>query len=477
MNSCSCANSSLCDEEEKKTCEESEKKLSVSQQKALQLALDGKNVFITGSAGVGKSLLIERIVRQFEKLSKNIAITATTGRAAVNINGTTLHFYAGIGIAEESLKMLLRKAETSQKIHDAWNNLDVLIVDEISMLSPDYLAKLEAIVKYTRNCDKPFGGIQVIFVGDFFQLPPVSKDSSTTKPTFCFELTLWNKIIQHTIHLTEVFRQEDNKFVNLLNRLRVGKPSTEDILLLQQRVNAPLYLPPGIEVTQLRSKLVEVDAINFREQANCPLPEHTFQGNWGYAFAKKKIFANGKVLEKESVFQKLSNRQEKLISHLVEQCPAISQLNLRIGSQVMLVVNLDISRGLVNGSKGVVTSVEEIMDPNTLFKVKVPNVLFTNGRKEIIERHRWTVRDKKLGEAWYVQIPLRLAFATSIHRVQGCTLEFVSTSLDRSIFAEGQGYVAVSRVKSLDRLTLTSFDPKIFNAHWKVVKFYELLNP
>ncbi|OAX78569.1 hypothetical protein ACJ72_07124, partial [Emergomyces africanus] len=226
--------------------------LSEEQKRVVEaIVKDGKSIFFTGSAGTGKSVLMREIIRKLRERYKRepdrVAVTASTGLAACNIEGVTLHSFAGIGLGKEPVADLVKKVKRNQKNRTRWLRTKVLIVDEISMVDGDLFDKLEEIARKIRNNGRPFGGIQLVVTGDFFQLPPVPDSTKTAK--FAFSASTWNTTIEHTILLTHVFRQKDPKFAAMLNEIRLGKLSPETIASFKQ-LSRPLNFQDSLEATE-----------------------------------------------------------------------------------------------------------------------------------------------------------------------------------------------------------------------------------
>lgn len=226
--------------------------LSEEQKQIIDIVNQGRSVFFTGSAGTGKSVLMRAIIAKlrniYHKEPDRIAVTASTGLAACNIEGITLHSFAGIGLGKEAAPELIKKIRRNQKLKQRWQRTKVLIIDEISMVDGDLFDKLEQIARSLRNNGRPFGGIQLVVTGDFFQLPPVPEKNSIAK--FAFDAATWNTTIEHTILLTHVFRQKDPAFANMLNEMRLGKLTQESIRAFQ-RLNRPMNFEDEVEATEL----------------------------------------------------------------------------------------------------------------------------------------------------------------------------------------------------------------------------------
>lgn len=434
------------------------KGLTDEQQRVVELALQRKNIFLTGAGGVGKSFLLKYLVQILREQGLRVQVTATTGIAAVSIGGQVLHAFSGIGIAEENIDVICHRAR-SQRLKTIWNSLDVLIIDEISMLTPDYFRKLDATAKIARQNQAEFGGIQLLLVGDFFQLPPVHTGKlETGTPRFVFEIPLWKKCVHHSIELTKVFRQEEATFVESLMRIRVGAPEQMDYRMLMSRVHAVLPAD-GIEPTFLHSHTKEVDELNEQRMKALKTPAKLFQMTTG--IDQIKIETQMKTPGKQTSVSQVDLDRTK--QRLIHDVPVPEQLVLKEQCQVMLVVNLSVEHGLINGSRGYISGFTE---------KNYPIVRFATTRV-IIHPYKWQVQ---VGNkyVWVGQIPLRLAYAFTIHKSQSQSLDRVALQLDR-VFDYGQAYVALSRCRSLEGLTLKSFKPDCIKAHPEVLKFYQEL--
>ncbi|XP_069948280.1 ATP-dependent DNA helicase PIF1 isoform X2 [Cherax quadricarinatus] len=406
--------------------------LTTEQKRVLSIVQSGRNIFFTGSAGTGKSFLLKRIVGV---LPPDVTfVTASTGVAACQIGGTTLHAFAGIGSGKASLEQCIQLA-SRKVVAQQWRKCQHLIVDEISMVDGVFFKKLEAVGRAIRGNDKPFGGIQLIFCGDFLQLPPVTKPGE--KRVFCFQTSAWNRCISVNVELTEVRRQDDNEFINILQSVRLGR-CTDDMVQCLKATEANIIERDGIKATRLCTHREDVDHIN---------EEHL-----------NKLMGNAQV------FQSIDS-DPSLSSLLDSQTPVVAKLILKVGTQVMLMKNLDVGRGLVNGARGVVTG----------FKFGAegyPIVRFLCGVTTDIVHEKWTVRATGGVYLTRRQLPLKLAWAFSIHKSQGMTLDCAEMSLSR-VFEAGQAYVALSRARNLKGLRVLDFNPTCVRAHPDVLKFYQ----
>ncbi|XP_061192610.1 ATP-dependent DNA helicase PIF1-like [Saccostrea echinata] len=409
-------------------------KLSKEQNTILDAVLQGKNVFFTGSAGTGKSFLMRRIIGSLPP--QHTFATASTGVAACHIGGTTLHAFAGIGSGSALLEQCVQLASRPQ-IAQQWRKCHHLVIDEISMVDGSLFDKLETIARVVRKNDNPFGGIQLIICGDFLQLPPVTK--GTEKKTFCFQAKSWSKCIQVNMELKEVRRQNDISFINILQNVRLGKCSEETYQVLRETAQHNIQRN-GILATRLCTHKEDVNKINLYHLGKLQGDEKTFV-----------------ALDGDEVYQ----------SQLEVLSPVPKKLNLKVGAQVMLAKNLEVQRGLVNGARGVVVGFDKKNQD-------YPVVKFVSGEEEVIRPVRWTF---KLSGTVYInrkQLPLKLAWAISIHKSQGMTLDCVEMSLSK-VFEAGQTYVALSRAKSLEGLRILDFDRSCVHANPDVLRFYHKL--
>ena len=406
---------------------------------SIKLMKEGHNIFLTGQGGTGKSKVITTFVSEYRPY-KIIAVTATTGTAAVLLNGTTLFSYLGIGLGTAEADLLIIQIKKKPFYFKRWTDLDILIIDEISMLSPELFDKLELIARSLRHNTKPFGGIQLILTGDFFQLPNINQ-----KNMFCFDAASWETCIgENVINLDVNFRQEgDDVYQKCLTDVRYGQLSDETVKILQSRENVVLQNEFGITPTKIYSLNVNVDKEN--EIQLDKLNDGEIQYNQ-YELRFK-------------TFKKVNNIEEKIR----KECNAPSVLQLCKGAQVMLLYNMDIENKLVNGSRGVIHGFD--MDNS-------PIVKFLSGCVGTIPEKVWEIEENGDVVVEITQIPLKLAYATTVHRSQGATIDFAEVDME-GIFEYGQAYVALSRVKSLHGLTIKNFNPDVIKTHPKVIEFYK----
>ncbi|KAI1236738.1 hypothetical protein IHE44_0014991 [Lamprotornis superbus] len=409
-------------------------RLSAEQEAVMGAVRSGKSIFFTGSAGTGKSFLLKRIVGS---LPPNITYaTASTGVAACHIGGTTLHAFAGIGSGKAPLEQCIQLAERPG-VRQHWLACQHLIIDEISMVDGKFFDKLEAVARAVRKRDEPFGGIQLIICGDFLQLPPVCKANEETK--FCFQAKSWRKCIHINMELTEVRRQTDKTFVSLLSAIRLGR-CTEEVTRQLMQTATHRSECDGILATRLCTHKDDVEVTNERRLQQLPGEVYVFE-----------------ALDSDPMLVKLIDAQ----------CPVGGRVELKLGAQVMLAKNLDVSQGLVNGARGVVVGFESEQKGQ-------PKVRFLCGVTQLIKMEKWVIKGPSGVHLSRQQLPLKLAWAISIHKSQGMSLDYVEISLSR-VFESGQAYVALSRARSLAGLRVLDFDPKAVRADPAVLQFYRQL--
>ncbi len=421
------------------------------QEYAIRKMIQGKNLFITGQAGVGKSFLINKFIEFYrenmEEENKKLYVTSLTGISALIIGGQTIHRYCGIGTGEKNIDELVKNIVKNPKTKRRYFETQVLIIDEISMMSPDLFDKIDLIFRKIRKNDQPFGGIQIIVSGDLLQLPPVKADG------FVIDAFNWDECIEETIYLTEVMRQNEDVFINVLNKIRLGNVDGEVQQLLESRKNVEIINEYGVLPSKLFSKRLMVKKINDDELKKLKDENETtriFTAN--YEFSKS-------VLEENKEFMK---------ALMNENCDVEDEIEFTTKCQVMLKVNLP-ELNLANGSRGVII--------NFGVETGYPIVRFLNGREMEIAPHPWKLEENNKTMVIKTQIPLQLAFAISIHKSQGSTLEYVILDIGSDVFEYGQTYVALSRVKSIDGLFIRgNVDYTKIRANPQILDFYNRLS-
>ena len=411
--------------------------LSVEQKEILDRVCAGHSVLITGLAGTGKSFLLRHIIEALPK--ENLFTTGSTGIAAVNVGGVTLHSFAGVGLAQEPVLNLVQKLVWNDEKRQNWINCKTLIIDEISMVSAEFFEKLDGIARIARSKPAlPFGGIQLVLTGDFLQLPPIVKKvvnnadgdgngEGEEQKIFCFETDSWKACVsrENTFLLKRVFRQSDSEFVNLLSKVRRGFHDEATLAPLYACVGRTLKCDlDGMEATKICTHKVQVNQENATRLAQ--LKGSTFK------------------------FTAKDTGEKKLLHHV--QAPPL--LELKVGAQVMLLKNLDVQNGLCNGTCGIVTSFQEIAVPTSNGEDEEPNVLqdwlrpskkqkklsgiypivtFENGVKMPIVRSTFEIKVGDERVAARNQLPLMLAWAVTVHKSQGKTLRYAQVYLERHL--------------------------------------------
>lgn len=410
------------------------------QEKALAILKSGKNAFLTGSAGTGKTYVLNQYINYLKERKVKVATTASTGIAATHMNGMTIHSWAGIGVKEHLTQGNLASMKSKKYLKDHLEKVKVLIIDEISMLHKNQLNAVDIVLQYFKNNNEPFGGIQVVLCGDFFQLPPIGKHGETSRDKFSFMSEAWVKSNLAVCYLTEQYRQSDNNLNIILNEIRRGNVS--EYSYRQLKLAAENKLNADKEPTKLFTHNYDVDRIN-REYLE------TLSGT-----TKK--------------FKATTKGNKKLIETLKNSVLASEQLELKIGAKVMFVKN-NLEKGYVNGSLGMVLGFND---------KGLPSVKLTNGKVITTEHENWMIMDdngKTLAN--YNQIPLRLAWAITIHKCQGMTLDEAEIDLSKT-FEKGQGYVALSRLKKLESLQLIGLNQTALEvdplAHKADIRFQEI---
>lgn len=406
----------------------------MKQKTALDILKLGHNVFLTGPAGSGKTFLLKQYIDYLKKNNIGVAITASTGIAATHMNGQTIHSWSGMGISETFNEEDYTKLKKRHYHKQKFKNAKVLIIDEVSMLHAHQLDIVNAICKKFKEPFSSFGGLQVILCGDFFQLPPVAKYGQETR--FVIESEAWEEMDPKICYLEEQHRQEDQQMLKILNdiRSRSCNQKTLDLIISRQSKNIKNDITP----TRLFTHNANVDAINDLE------------------LQKNK--------EKPNMFLMTASGNEHLVASIKKGCLAPEMLVLKKGAVVMFVKN-NFERGYVNGTLG------KIVD----FDLKgMPIVKTTAGRTIVATPEKWSIEDGDDALASVSQVPLRLAWAITVHKSQGMTLDAVEMDLSKS-FEYGMGYVALSRVRTLDGIKLLGINDMALEVNPKVYELDKIL--
>lgn len=496
--------------------------LSPEQKAVFNKYLAGENVFVTGPGGTGKTALIRAIYAHATAAEKRhketdsrrkysaskIAVCALTGCAAqlLGCNARTIHSWAGIGLgtepAEFYIKKLLTPAGSSKKKN--WMSTNILIIDEVSMMSTKLFDLLNAVAKGVRkNSEDPFGGLQVILSGDFYQLPPVIRsvspdDSASAKdaPKFCFESADWWDIFgaNNCIELKTIFRQKDDKYAQILNQLREGIIKKSSVQMLNAQLNKPRPAGLFIQPTKIYPLRAQVDTINAVEMAKLPGESRLFKMKYEVATTYTNAITESiatvielantntnpsKAIKAEHVYSAAELRYEFEYMQTSLLCDTL--LELKEGAQVMCMINGDFSCvdqevtiESANGTHGMVTLYNGCQGVVTRFIGTTPIVKFygigQEGVEVIMQPHSW--ESERMPGVIIKQYPLLLSWAITIHKSQGATLEHAEIDIGRNIFEDGQTYVALSRVTSIEGLYLSAFDPDKIRINKKVKAFY-----
>lgn len=411
----------------------------MTQKEALKILKMGKNVFLTGPAGSGKTYILNEYINFLRQHGVDVAVTASTGIAATHLKGTTIHSWAGIGIKDFLTDYDLDNLQQKEYLWKRFEKTKVLIIDEISMLSSSTLDCIDRVAKIFKRNEEPFGGLQIIFSGDFFQLPPIEKrpvyneqtifmdEEENSRIPFAFKSKAWKDCDLHTCYLSEQFRQEDNELSTVLAEIRDGELSQKSLEILNKRI----IKEDNPDITKLYTHNINVDTFNQKKL--------------------ESLNTEGKN------YLMIGKGKPNLLDALKRGCLVQEKLTLKKGALVMFVKNNPIA-GYVNGTVGEIIGFEE----------GYPVVFTKSGERFVAAPQSWAVEegDKVLAEI--SQVPLKLAWAVTIHKSQGMTLDKAIIDLSNS-FIEGQGYVALSRVKTLDGLFLKGFNKMAVAVHDEIL--------
>ena len=384
----------------------------MDQELALAILLSGRSALLTGAAGTGKTHLLNNFIVQARKRGKKVSVTATTGLAATHLGGNTIHSWSGIGVSDHLPNNFFERLSKTRR--DVISKTDVLIIDEISMLHDFRLDMIDKVLRTVRENDQPFGGIQLVMSGDFFQLPPVNRPNEQGGG-FVVYSDAWQELQPAVLYLERQYRQNDEQLLEILTALRTGDVRRRHVEALLARTKIE---PPDGDITELHTVNVDVDDINVQKLAELPGEERSYQ----QTTTGSKIY--------------VENLQRSVL--------APENLVIKLGALVMAVKNSP-QKLYANGSVGTVVDFEPLTE--------YPVVEFRDGRRVTMVPDIWELRDGERKRASISQVPLRLAWAITVHKSQGMTLDAAKIDL-RKAFVEGMGYVALSRVRDLDNLYL-----------------------
>lgn len=391
----------------------------MNQQLALKIMLAGYSVLLTGAAGSGKTYLLRKFIRSARAKGKKVSVTATTGLAATHLGGTTIHAWSGIGILDELPDGFVEHMSKTRR--DIIAKTDVLVIDEISMLHDFRFGMIDTICRLVRETpDVPFGGLQVVLSGDFFQLPPVNRRGALRQGGFVTNSRSWQEMSPVICYLLKHHRQSDRELIDILDAIRAGDLHRHQAELLLERVDER----PSIhtKVTSLYTTNVDVNRMNAERLED--------------------------IAEDVVSYRQVSTGAQNYVASLQKSVLAPENLQLKLGAFVMAVKNAS-DRKYVNGSLGTVIDYES--------GTSYPVVQFTNGNVVNMQPDSWEMRDGDKKRASISQIPLRLAWAITVHKSQGMTLDAALIDLQRA-FVPGMGYVALSRVRRLADLYLAGIN-------------------
>lgn len=392
----------------------------MKQTEALDILKAGRNVYLTGAAGSGKTFVLNNYIDYLKERAVGVAITASTGIAATHIGGVTIHSWSGIGIKDSLTLDEFEKLEQKEYLWKRYQKAKVLIIDEVSMLNPVMFDSIEQICRKMKRSDLPFGGLQVVLSGDFFQLPPIR--SIRSEAMFINHSRAWNKMDVRICYLHEQFRQKGGNLEKILGEIREGTISSKSRKLLNDRKNKSIGAP-----TKLYTHNADVDSLNDIELA--------------------------KLKGKEYVFEMKSRGKANLVQNMKRSILAPETLRLKKNAVVMFIKN-GFDKGFVNGTLG------RVLD----FEGGYPLIETFDGKKIVASKADWMIEEDGKILAEVSQLPLRLAWAITVHKSQGMSLDAAEIDLSKT-FTPGQGYVALSRLRSLKGLNLKGLNHMALEVH------------
>ncbi|MDQ2933024.1 MAG: AAA family ATPase [bacterium] len=455
----------------------------MTQTDALNILKTGKNVFITGPAGSGKTFVVNQYIRYLKDHEVHLGITASTGIAATHMGGVTIHSWSGIGIkdrlSQHDVEEISERSNVRKKIEDT----KVLIIDEVSMLHHFRLDLVDQVLKHIKKSEAPFGGIQIVLCGDFFQLPPISR-MGEREALFVYASDSWKDGNFDVCYLSENFRQADDVSVSILNEIRSGEVSEASLELLKSRFRTTRkiikaksqhsvsydddgFVQSGAKEYDLMGDVIEPE---IEEEVVEVSDNHTgIEPTRLYTHNIDVDTVNETQLKKvdgyECTYEMTSKGKKPLVETLKKSCLAPELLRLKKGARVMCVKN-NFEKGYVNGTLGVVIICGFGVDP-VIRTASTPD--YPDGRLVTIEKAEWSIDDDGKVIAEISQYPLRLAWAITVHKSQGMSLDAVEVDLSKS-FAPGMGYVALSRVRTLAGLTILGLNEHALKVHPDVLE-------
>ncbi len=390
------------------------------QEEALEILKNGHNVFLTGAAGSGKTYLLNKYIAYLKAKGVNVGVTASTGIAATHMEGITIHSWAGIGLLSTASDKEIQAIVANKRIAKRFQKTHTLIIDEVSMLDADRFDLLEKVARLARGSWEPFGGMQIVLCGDFFQLPPVAR-SDEESPDFIYKSQNWQNMNLKVCYLHEQYRQGDDELLRMLSSIRGASVDETVVNRLYQCRTTVFPSAPANRVVKLYSHNTNVDSENERELARLPGEEYEYLMDMSGVPAIAEALKRG--------------------------CLAPEKLVLKKGAAVMFVKN-NFEKGYVNGTLGTVSGFNDS---------GLPVITLLNKKEIVAEPVIWSVEENGKTLAQIKQIPLRLAWAITVHKSQGMTLDAAQVDLSRC-FEKGMGYVALSRVRSLEGLRVLAFN-------------------
>lgn len=403
---------------------------SMRQAQALQVMMSGANVFLTGAPGAGKTYVLNQFISEAKKQHKTVAVTASTGIAATHIGGTTIHSWSGLGIREYLDERDVVKLTNNAKLVKRYNATDVLVIDEVSMLHGHRLNLVNRVCKLLRKSEQAFGGMQVILVGDLFQLPPVNRGDSMAD--FVHLSEAWGELNLEICYINEQHRQTGDELLVLLEAMRSGELDTIHQEIIRKRLGT--RPADNHKLTRLYAHNVDIDRVNQWHLDDIQTKGYTYKMTTTGSGAK--------------------------VEQLQRSVLAPEVLELKVGAEVMFVANNPNGK-FANGTRGTVTAFD---DDNQ------PVIRLQNGKTLTVEPHSWKLEEDGQARAEVSQLPLRLAWAITIHKSQGMSLDGAVVDLSKS-FTPGMGYVALSRVRSLDGLYLAGINVTALQLHPDIYEF------